>query len=230
MEIIFKFIVIVFLFSIISCSNTQIPMDSSKYYKHDIYVWSKDKEGLGTIVVPKKSTYNFSFESEGIMDFFTFRTCSREIAIEDAHSGLKRKKVWIEYTPNEIEKSQVCPAHINSFAESGRHASGYIDFEDSIDTLPAKITCGEIEEKTRGVSVCQGRVGLIQKIEFDEEVMISPDKGCDSIKSENGTWVGKGFVFNLDRGDCVIAFMSKGKPHRTHRLSTRGYQDIVIRR
>jgi hypothetical protein len=230
MEIIFKLVIIVFLLSIISCADTQIKIDPLKHYKHDIYIWSRDSEGLGVIVAPKRDVYNFSFESEGIMDFFTFTTCSRQIAIEDAHSGMKRKKVWIEYKPNDIEKTQVCPAVIRSYSESGRHAYGFIDFENDLDVLSAKLTCGEIISNNKGVSVCQGREGLINKIEFDTEVLISPDKGCDSIKSENGTWSGKGFIFNIDKGPCLTVFMEKAPPHRMHRLNTLGYSEIIIRR
>lgn len=222
----FSAVIIIIMFYFVSCSNTQIPIDVTKTYKHDIYISNKDGSGLGMIALKKKPLYTFEFESEGIMDFFTFRTCSREIAIEDARRGLNRKKVLLNYSPNAVEQSQKCPAYINSFAENGRHASGYIDFEDDLDTLPAKLTCGELETSTNGVSVCQGRVGLMQKIEFNTDVIISPEKGCDSINSSNS----RSFWFSIDPNDCVIVFMEKEVPHRTHRLVTHGYTEIIIRR
>lgn len=223
-------LIFVMIFLSESCSTIQTNMDATKKYKQDLYIENKEFSGVGMLVLPKKDLYSIIFESDGKMDAFFFRTCSREIFIEDARRGLNRKQVQVNYRPNEIEATTTCPAHVQAVSQDGGYSVGFVDFENGIDTVKARLMCGEHIQSVNGASVCQGRVGLIQKIDFDEEMVVSPYMGCENIKSENGTWQGKGFIINIERDYCSFVFMQKKGEHKTHRLTTYGYEDILIRR
>lgn len=219
-------ILVIFMILIASsCSSVQTKIELSKKYKMDISIRNKEFYGDGVLVLPRKPLYSIIFESEGKLDLFIFRTCSREIAIEDARRGLDRKEVLINYSPNEIEARGACPVDIGAYDEKGRHAWGLIDFEDPETTLPASLVCGKSTSDFNGVSICQERAGLIQKIKFPVDVVVSPDQGC-----EIGNKSGKEFEFPINLGLCVYAFMERNPPHRIHRATFYGFEELIIQR
>ena len=151
-KIVFVVLLIITLCSCSSCTKSDFQPDITKDYKHNIYIKNKEYEGEGVLVLPKKELYTIVFESDGRLDFFIFKTCSREIQIEDARRGLSRKQVTINYRPNEIERDNVCPIHVQAFAEDSRNASGFIDFEDDQSKLPCRYVGGERWDRNNGVS------------------------------------------------------------------------------
>jgi hypothetical protein len=211
------------------CASTQTPIASTNY-RLDMSITDKDSSYTypGIAILPKRSTYNFLFTSTGKLDLFTFRTCSREIAIENARRGIHTSQVLLSYTPNAIELSGACPIEVIGLSESKKDSWGFIDFEDTSTTLPATVICGESVIKSNGVSACQGRVGLLEQITFTTDVMTSPRKGCDDIKSENNTYTGKIFRFRISNGHCVYEFVQTSDPTKVHRLNTYGYTDILL--
>ncbi|MGV8130678.1 MAG: hypothetical protein ACP5N7_01085 [Candidatus Pacearchaeota archaeon] len=225
-----RILILAILMLALSCSSIQLPVDLTKKYKLNLGIQNKEFYDVGMIVLPKKPLYSIIFDSDGKQDFLSFKTCSREMIILDGKRLLTRKQVQINYSPNEIEQNRFCPSHIDSISEGGYMEKGYIDYENDQDILNAKVICAEKTEEKKGVSVCQSRVGTIQKIEFDNEVIVSPGDGCKNIRSENGNWTGKGFVYNIELDFCVYLFMEKKVPRRTHRLTTYGYNDILIKR
>lgn len=226
-----KFISASIIIALLSgCTTIQTKIDATKKYKLDLYMRNKEYSATGMMVLPKKDLYSIIFESEGRMDFFTFKTCSRETVIVDGRRLLDRKEVQINYRPNEIEKKMMCAAQVYAVSESGITMAGHIEFEDDINKATAVLMCGDSTQETAGTSVCQGRVGLIQKIDFKDEMIVSPDEGCKNIKSENGTWHGRGFVINIERDFCLYVFMQKKPPHDTHKLLVYGYEGILIRK
>jgi uncharacterized protein YceK len=222
-------LVIVMMLIAGSCSTIQTAIDPLKKYKLDLFMKNKEYSATGMMVLPKKDLYSIIFESEGKMDYFTFKTCSRETVIIDGRRLLNRKEVQINYRPNEIEKSMMCAAQVYAVSKDMTTMSGYIDFENDVDKASAILTCGEDTQKTYGTSVCQGRIGLIERIDFEDEMIVSPDEGCKNIRSENGTWQGKGFTINIERDYCIFVFMQKNPPHNTHKLTTFGYDEILNR-
>lgn len=220
-----KIFLIIFMLMIVNgCSEIQTKIEVGKKYKMDIWMVNKEYSGLGVLVLPKKPLYTISFESSGKLSLFIFRTCSREIAIENARRGLDKYETLINYKPNEIEERGACPAEIGAYDEKGRHAWGFIDFEDTSTTLPATVICGQNTSVSGGVSACQEREGLLQKIKFEVPVVVSPDPGCEIGKEE-----GTEFEFPIRLGHCVYAFREKNKPYRVHRANMYGYEDIIIK-
>jgi hypothetical protein len=69
-----------------------------------------------------------------------------------------------------------------------------------------------------GVSMCQSKKGLIQLIEFENQM--KPQSNCE-IHSVDG----KVFKYDITAGDCVFLFLGKNK---LHKLVTWGYEDFIL--
>lgn len=229
MYLINRIITIVIFIIFASCSQITTKIEPGKNYKLDISMSNKPSGdqyfGEGMLVLPKKSLYTILFETESKISLISFRTCSREVIAEDPSVGLNRKKYQINYSPNEIERAEACPTVVSAFSDTGLYSVGYIDYEDDNTTLPAENICGGKVEKTRGVSVCQERVSSIERIRFDTEVITSPDPGCELQNNR-----GKEFTYKIKGNYCIYAFMEVASPNRIHRLTTYGYNDVLIRR
>ena len=89
--------------------------------------------------------------------------------------------------------------------------------------LPAHVICNGLEYDSKGVTVCQSRSGLIQRIVFKSNVLVSPDEGCpiSDIK-------GLSFDIILKEGKCTYAFMDASNG-LIHRFTAYGYKEILIR-
>ena len=76
---------------------------------------------------------------------------------------------------------------------------------------------------SNGVSVCQSKEGLFQKIKFNTPVKTATNADCN-IKGE-----GTEFEFKIKKDYCVTLFkeLNSGK---LHKLTTVGYENILIRR
>lgn len=207
-----------------SCSTVTQEIQVGKNYKMDVWIKTKEVDKYGMAVLPKKPEQKITIEAWGKLTLFVFRTCSREIAIENARTGFDKYEALITYKLNEVEASGACPAEISAYNDKGRHSFGFIDFEDESTTLPATVICGGTTTDFGGVSVCQERQGLIQKIKFPTTVVVSPDPGCAIGKIE-----GSEFEFPINAGHCTYAFMERQKPYRFHRANFYGFSEILIR-
>jgi hypothetical protein len=202
-----------------SCSNVGIEKDPTKSYKLDLRVVTKDIDDYGMVVLPKRDNYNIKFESYAKIDLFMFQSCSREIVLEKVRNGLSRKEVVVSYTPNELEKIAACSIAISALNEDRHHSYAYIEFEDDDSTLPAVVLCGDSSKVYNGVSVCQSREGLFQKIKFAEKVQMNTDEGCKAYTTD-----GKEYTIDVKLDYCLYVF--KNEQDKYHRLTTYGYNAI----
>lgn len=211
------------------CVTSGQKLEPSVFYKRDMSIQVNGYQGVGAIVVPKAAAYQMEIAAETQMDLFTLQSCHREFTQSVAAPGwfAKRKALKYEYRPvSELETSGSCALQLGGYDKAtGRHSWGFIDFESDAETLPALIRCNGSEYNSRGVSACQSRKGLWQSITFAVEVVTSPDRSCDVMMAPDG----KAFVYEMPKDVCVFAFMEKAKPNRIHRLTTLGYEDLVIR-
>lgn len=194
-------------------------------YKMDLEL-SSGKYGQGMLVLPDKLESKILISAPAKLDVLLFRSCSREMVIEKPSYRLDRSEYLITYKRNEIEQQPACSVDIQVYNKNHVASYGFIDFEDVTATIPALILCGEKEELFNGVSVCQSRVGLLQKIKFNEEVEIETYEGCDKIISIDQTNKGKEFILEATKDYCIYVFKSGLKRHR---LTVYGYEDVFIR-
>jgi hypothetical protein len=211
-------------------------LEQNKFYKRDMIVTVNGATVEGVGVFPQASVYNFDVESRGNLDLFVLESCHRSMEKERAWNVTKtvrrvfwkkkiteKRRVQFQYRPTEIEKDY-CPIRLSGYEKArGRHSWAFIDFEDKVDTLKAVLRCNGVEEIVNGSSVCQSRQGFIQEIEFDMKVAVDSSQECLKGLPQVGTK----FQIALPKRECVFIFMNKKQ--NSHRLTTVGYEDILIR-
>ena len=187
----------------------------------------------GTGVLPYLDHYDMTLESEDPMEFFAMTTCHEESTTESPDKGIFKKegKIRIRYTPT-MERGKACPLYISSYNKKQRHGWGIAVFEDPRYELEATLYCNGHVKPYNGVSICQSREGLIQRIEFSEPVkLLNPIKGSGDRKEvcpELGKDYQKSYEFKIPGRECFYGFIGK-ESKKIHKLMTIGYEDIIVR-
>lgn len=212
------------------CASVPQTLNQNLFYKRDMDIEVNGFKGEGVLVVPLSEVYKFDITSSGKLDLFTFESCHREESKEKAGQGGlfgDRKRVKLDYKPNPgIEDQGGCPVRLGGYEQDkGRHSWAFIDFETKEAKLPAVVKCNGSTWNSRGVTVCQSKAGLLQEIDFPVEVIVNPDPGCPMERPADL----KKYSFKISLRECVYNFMEKQAPHREHRLTTVGYESILIR-
>lgn len=227
----------------ISCGTTTQILDTEVFYRRDLPVTVVYGARVETVGVVPLGSHGVGFEGNGVlgrsnrytfiispkggakMDLLTITTCHREFSGEKLSSGYFGKNQYqYEYTPVVgVEDVPQCLIRMNVLdAKTGKHAWALFDVQDDETTLPAVVTCNGEVNRSEGVSICQSRRGLLQRLVFDEEVSFVPGQ-CyiDPPK-------GRVLELKIPLGECVFAFQGKDSG-RFHRLTTVGYEGLLIR-
>lgn len=216
-----------------ACSSAPMELDTSVVWKRDL-PFCIENVGCyeGVSVVPNRQDYSIEIEPKGDanIDLVIFNTCHREEAYEKTSSGWfifkKKNRFKYYFQPTEdLETRRDCDLKANTLEEGeGRHAWMVMRREHPDYTLPAQVACNGVIKSYNGVSVCQAKVGLIQRIEFGREVQFAtPDEGCDMPARK-----GDGYEWKMSKGECL--YVSRDEVNRRHSLLTFGYQGIPIRK
>jgi len=224
------------LLLLLGCSTQQMPsVDADGLYKKDMAIRYNGSEYIGGAILPTATKYELHFIAKGELNLFDFSNCHRSETSEDTWLTEKKrtfifkrtkeikKEIKVTYTPTLIERPP-CPVFVTALEEEKkRHSWAFIDFEDSSHKLPATLVCDGETRLVNGVSWCQSKAGLIQRIIFGKIAKVSPDAQCD-IGQKEGTV----FDFNIKRGLCVYVFMTADK--QLHRLTTYGFDSVLLRK
>lgn len=212
------FIILLFL-SCESMQSIETQPSSELKFRREMPIKVNGYNGIGMLTVPVSSTYKIEIEVSNKTKIIKVHTCHREISIERKASGWSNKKQTILLPPVSImENSGYCPIEIGAFDIKGRHSWGLIEIIN--EDLPADIICNGEERNHVGVSVCQSKSGLIQRIEFKNDVTYSAPKRCAKLRR-----IGNSFEYKTTVGDCIYLFGYEGK---FHRLTSYGYETILF--
>jgi len=187
----------------------------------------------GAGVLPYLDEYHLTINTHAKLDFFAMTTCHEETTTESPDKGIFKKNgiVHIKYIPT-MERGKACPLYISAYNRKQKHAWGVATFEDPRYKLNAKVYCNGSVNEYNGVSICQSRKGLLQKIEFNEPVkLVNPVDGaaerhshCPSLGKDYQT----SYEFKIPDRECFYGFIGKNSK-QIHKLMTIGYEDIIVR-
>lgn len=204
------------------CAGIQQNLDPKLVYKRDMLVAMDGLSGEGVLVVPQGKRHDFTVIARAPMGLYTFNSCHREVALQ----GMP-KTVAGYFVPKEgIEDQAGCMVEFGGYdASGGQHAWALVDFEDSKTALQHTMKCnGEVIE-SKGVTICQSRAGLVQRIEFPVKVVVAAESGCQKLEAADR----QSFQFPISRGRCVYRFEEiEGK--RQARITTLGYESVLLRK
>lgn len=217
-----------------SCAPMPVQtLDQNKFYKRDMKLTVDGIAREGVLVAPRAASHSFDIEARGKLDLFTMESCHREVSIEDAGDKgwfADRRHSHVDYRPVPgMEDTGSCVVRFGGYEQSGgRHSWAIIDFEDAETTLPAQMKCNGENYGSNGVTICQSKQGLLQQIQFPTPVVVTPTAACPLPPAADG----KTFLFPMPARECVFNFLEvvrPGTPARQHRLTTIGYESILIR-
>jgi hypothetical protein len=213
--------IFILLIVLSGCASIDKPLDPTVFYRRDAKLSINGKPSTGVAVLPEQGPYDITVETGGTIDLVKLETCHRFVATEP-----KGKSFLFHYEPLAgLEDIEGCPVKIEALEkERGRHGWAFMDRKTPGATLPAKTSCnGEVKD-VLGVSICQAKAGLNQRIEFPVPVAAVAEKGCELVPSSGG----KIFDYVAVEGECVFAFVEKGGAGRAHRHWALGFKDIVL--
>ena len=215
---------IILLFLLTSCVTTQQKLDPLVFYSRDMGLNVNGYKSSGTIVVPKNNKYKIKLNPPGYakMDFIILKTCHKEISVEKAG---RKETIWHE--PNVgIEDTGLCMAEISALEHKlGRHSFANIDFESDLFQLPSLVKCNGNTYNSRGTTICQSKEGLVQVIEFPEEVIPATTGKCGVLPSVDNK------TFKYKTPNRICSFIFKGKVSgKFAKLTTIGYERLAIRK
>lgn len=201
------------------------PLNTNTIYRKDMHIqvdrtWGNAAADImGTAILEKQIGYNLTFYFYKKPAKFTITSCHREIVMNNPGNGAK----YGYYPIPGIEDSDFCPLEFGAFDESGQHSWGIIDFKSGFEKLDAILSCnGEAVVPFSGVSICQSKAKLLQKISFTEPVKNGVSQGCPAVQTKDD----KDFMIPMGRGKCLYVF-KRGDDF--HRLITFGYDDVILR-
>lgn len=208
------------------------PQNQSADFRYDLYGTVNGAAFNGVGVVPFSKTYSMNIISKVDVDLLRITSCHRDFSAESAIKlGWFDSKRGYNYVFNPsagIEDVGSCLVRIGAYnKDKGQNAWGILDFESPDRTFPAQNLCDGKAAGSNGVSICQSKAGLIEKIVFPLPAIQSAkvDPKCVMKKPADGmTW-----EYVLQPGECVMEFMELAAPNRLHRHTTIGYSDIEIR-
>jgi len=204
------------------------------YYKNDM-CFSHDKgQFCGVGVIPQEDKTRIRINTKNDIDKFILTTCHREIDTDNPDKGLRRKNgiVNLDIVPT-VEKNRACPYYFGSFNREGKHSWGIVAIKSAAYQLTAKAFCnGEISD-VEGVFICQSKEGLLQKIIFDEEVILTkPVNGpaqrksdCPPLKLSDNQ---KTLEYITPNRECLYGIIGK-KSLKSMQLYTVGYEQLITR-
>ncbi len=220
-------IALAFLAFLAGCSSVQQTLDTKLFYKRDVEIEINQVKHEGVTVVPHSQRYDITLRPKGDLDLILLRTCHREYSGEKVSSGFLSSKVFkYIYVPVPgVEDHGVCPLRVDVYESSkGRHSWALIDFESPDHTVTGQLTCNGEIRRFRGVSICQGKAGTIQHVEFDAPVRFAPaPNGCAAPKMISPNVA----ELKLSLGECLFYFDTQSG--QMGRLTTVGYEGVLVR-
>tara|TARA_R100001509_G_C4793939_1_gene190750 strand:- start:56 stop:742 length:687 start_codon:yes stop_codon:yes gene_type:complete len=220
-SILIKIIIGLLVFILWSCSPQSLQKIKSKaLYKRNLS-FAVNGESFRGIGVPKKNkSYKIEIQAPFNLDYVKIESCHREHILENAYIKKRilknRKKYEFVYKPIGIEKE--CILILTVLSKKGKYHFGQVAFNTKEYKAKALNYCNGKTIKSDGVSMCQSKKGLIQLIEFENQM--KPQSNCE-IHSVDG----KVFKYDITAGDCVFLFLGRNK---LHKLVTWGYEDFIL--
>lgn len=202
------------------------PVSPEIFYRRDMDVRVDGARFPGYGVLPLKNEYEFEVQTKHDMDRFSATTCHRQI-VEEKVDGTGWFKKTAKYKfkfvrQGSVEQTDPCPMDLVGSDEKNEHSWAFFDFVTPDYQLKAKLECDGWQNTYPGVSVCQAKRGLVQKISFEKPVRTSFDPGCEMESPDQKT-----FVYSVPRGRCVFVFCASKT--ECHRLTTIGYDETWLR-
>jgi len=213
-----RFLLLVLLFS---CETPGGVIPGDVQFKREMKFKVNGVKGTGVMVAARADRYKIVISMDKKPEIIKLTTCHREYTIERGRWSGRKSHVF-DFTANvDIENVGYCPIFIGAFDMQGQHSWGMIEINN--EHTPATVQCNGTKKRYKGVSICQSRDGLQQRISFDQIMQVQSTGGCGDAISEDS----RIFDFYMQKGICNFVFFNRNT-NSYHRLTTVGYSDVML--
>lgn len=197
-----------------SCAHNTSTFQLEKTYRKDLIFYDEKGQHEGIYVADKMPSYHFRIRFSEKPRLMKIRSCHRELVFDNPGKHLD-----FTYEPETGLEDTIDPCFLElaSFTKEGYNQTALIDFHRD-EALVGTLTCNGKRIETTGVSICQTRAGLLQRMEFEHPVIAEGLSSCPKIQDRAMT-----FIFPVSIGICLYFFYD-GK--NFHKLVTFGYDDV----
>lgn len=214
-------VLLIFILLFVGCTVNKDITKPNIEYKKTLSFKVNDQSFVGVGVPNHAKTYKIEVSTPFKLNFLKIESCHRAIVLKNAYHKkriLKNHKKYIfNYNPIGLERE--CILLITALNEKGKSKFGQIVLKNKSYNVSAKSYCNGEFKKTEGVTMCQGKAGLIQLIEFENKMIAQSNCPIMALKDK------KTFRYDLESGDCVFLFVGKD---RAHKLITFGYDEVLL--
>jgi len=209
---------------VVGCAAVPTGQDPKIKWKLDAQLMVNDVMFSGVGVVKRAPEYRIEIYPRTKIDMAFVTTCHRDREIHATEIkkflGSERQFIYTYKPRGEGLEDIDCPIMFNVLdKENVTSLRGMIDFEHPNYELDAVIDCDGTQIEGRGVSICQGKRGLMQRITFEENVRVLDPPKCGITEP-----VGSVFYFKPTVGECPVVFQSLEPPHVFHVMTIIGYE------
>lgn len=212
-------------------------IDPKINYKRDMVITLNGVTREGSITMPLLPENKIQLYSRGDMDTLIMKTCGGvfdKSASWDVQADVKsfwgnkkitlKKQAQIIIKASDFAETGVCPVYFYAVSKAdGKVSTGYINFQTDAYKLDGSIVCNMERRAFEGVEACSIGTGSFMKLYFTEEVMLSPEPGCELDKTK-----GSNFEFQAPSGVCNYVFKGT-KSNNKGFLHIFGEDDTIIR-
>ena len=202
----------------LGCQTAGVSERNDGVFQKDLLIYSEGRRFVGFGVLPPDTTYLLALQSRKEPEIVRVSNCHRDVVLREVDDN----ELSYRFTPNRKVEDGSCLLQITFLDEKGYHQFAAVSFRDESESLPVSVYCNGSTVYYEGASVCQGKAGTLQAIEFDVPVEVLASSGCKlpTTKDDGYLW-----HFSVKEGYCVFDF--KSEDDEFHRLTTFGYNNLV---
>ena len=210
---------------LVGCASTPGQQSTKPYYSYRaemiLTIGGRSFEGL--VPVKVNGPIDIQIYSPITLNRVEISTCSRHEVIRNTANGWFDKvknTMTYRYNPTPIELSGHCPLLFQAFNDHVQKAWGLVTAR-SDQNLPAKMECNGGVMSFAGISVCQTKSGLVERLTFAKPVEFEASPSCAIQTTDKMTFD----VRSTQVGFCKATF-TDGTDF--HDLVLLGYDEATV--
>lgn len=208
-----------------SCATQYQKIDVGVFAKRNLEVWVDGQiyEGIG--VLQEKQTYELTVKPEGESTLLMLKTNHRMMTFEKSKGWFASGKYRVTYTPVQgLETDRMSAIQLDSYdSAQGRHSWAFLVSHSKLYKLPFEMTCNGAVSSSVGTGICQSHHSLVQRLRFQEPVMIWPPKPSDCEMPRK-----VGLYYEVALNPDVCLYQAESKDGKLARIVLLGYSGALV--
>lgn len=189
----------------------------------------------GIAVGSSAQAHDIKIQSKTDVNYMTIQSCHRFEKYEDViKTGWFEANRGFEYQYSEspgIEDNGLCILRLSAYSKQigAGESYGLMLFHNSFFNLTGENICNGADGITTGTSICQSMSGLVQRLKFKDQVVVSSNQKNDPIQCVGNFIDANTWEYAMPTGECMVVFMTTAKPRKFYVHLAYGFNKSVYR-